>query len=76
MLEAIPNRAVSWLENGWKKYNKMLDEYYELHGWDKKTSYPQRKTLVDLGLEYVADDFRENWQTKIKGKVIGVASIS
>lgn len=42
---------------GWKmdeeKYGKMLDEYYELHGWDKETSYPTRNTLVELGLEHV-----------------------
>jgi aldehyde:ferredoxin oxidoreductase len=48
---------------GWKmdvdKYNKMLDDYYELHGWDKKTSFPKRKTLVDLGLEYVANDLEK-----------------
>jgi aldehyde:ferredoxin oxidoreductase len=45
---------------GWKidleKWNKMLDEYYELHGWDRKTSFPMRKSLVDLGLETVARD--------------------
>ena len=45
---------------GWKideaKYNRMLDEYYELHGWDKETSFPKRETLVELGLEHVADD--------------------
>ncbi len=45
---------------GWKmdedKYNKMLDDYYDLHGWDRETSYPKRQTLLDLGLEYVADD--------------------
>jgi len=45
---------------GWRidkdKYNRMLDEYYDLHGWDRETSYPKRQTLIDLGLEYVADD--------------------
>jgi hypothetical protein len=45
---------------GWKidkqKYNKMLDEYYDFYGWDRQTSYPNRKTLVDLGLERVAED--------------------
>ncbi len=38
------------------KYNKMLDEYYDLHHWDRETSYPTRKALVDLGLESVAND--------------------
>jgi aldehyde:ferredoxin oxidoreductase len=45
---------------GWKmdeaKYNKMLDEYYDLHGWDRETSFPTRQALIDLDLEYVADD--------------------
>jgi aldehyde:ferredoxin oxidoreductase len=41
------------------KYNKMLDDYYGLHGWDRETSYPQRQTLLDLGLEYVADDLEK-----------------
>ena len=56
LAEAIPTGPAT----GWKfdlqKYNGMLDEYYELHGWDKKTSFPTRKTLVGLGLEHVADD--------------------
>ena len=37
------------------KWDKMLDEYYGLHGWDKKTSWPTRKTLDKLGLREVAD---------------------
>ncbi|MBW1771911.1 MAG: aldehyde ferredoxin oxidoreductase family protein [Deltaproteobacteria bacterium] len=45
---------------GWKihkeKFNRMLDEYYDLHGWDRETSFPKRQTLIDLDLEYVADD--------------------
>ena len=48
---------------GWKmeesKFNKMLDEYYELHGWDLETSYPQKQTLLDLGLEEVAEDLEK-----------------
>lgn len=31
------------------KYNRMLDEYYDLRGWDRETSYPTRKTLEDFG---------------------------
>lgn len=48
---------------GWKidksKYERMLEEYYDLHGWDTETSYPTRKTLTELGLEYVADDLEK-----------------
>jgi aldehyde:ferredoxin oxidoreductase len=57
--EAIPTGSLA----GWKmdeaKYNEMLDEYYELHGWDKETSYPTRKALADLGLEDVARDLEK-----------------
>ena len=56
LLEPIPTGPLA----GWKmdpdKYNKMLDDYYDLHGWDRETSYPKRQTLVDLGLKSVADD--------------------
>jgi aldehyde:ferredoxin oxidoreductase len=48
---------------GWKldidKYNKMLDEYYDLHGWDRTTSYPKRDTLIDLGLQDAAADLEK-----------------
>jgi aldehyde:ferredoxin oxidoreductase len=37
------------------KFNKMLDRYYELRGWDKKTGLQTLKCLVDLGLEDVAE---------------------
>jgi aldehyde:ferredoxin oxidoreductase len=33
---------------------KLLDEYYEKHGWDKKTSLPTSKKLISLGLSDVA----------------------
>jgi len=48
---------------GWKmdkkKFDKMLDDYYKLHGWDKETSFPTRNNLKELGLEYVADDLEK-----------------
>jgi aldehyde:ferredoxin oxidoreductase len=56
LAEPIPTGPLA----GWKmdpeKFNQMLDEYYELHGWDKNTSYPTRRALATLGLESVADD--------------------
>jgi aldehyde:ferredoxin oxidoreductase len=33
--------------------NRMLDEYYELHEWDKQTSWPYRTTLEKLDLKEV-----------------------
>lgn len=37
-------------------WDRMLDEYYELHGWEKKTGWQRRDQLKRLGLEEVADD--------------------
>ena len=56
MNEPIPSGSLA----GWKmdmvQYNQMLDEYYDLHGWDRATSYPKRETLQKLGLTSVAHD--------------------
>jgi len=56
MSEPIPKGRLA----GWKmdegQYNRMLDEYYDLHGWDRETSFPKRETLLSLDLEYVAGD--------------------
>jgi aldehyde:ferredoxin oxidoreductase len=38
--------------------DKMLDEYYAARGWDVKTGIPTRAKLVELQLEYVADDLK------------------
>jgi aldehyde:ferredoxin oxidoreductase len=36
--------------------DKMLDDYYSVVGWDRKTGVPMRKTLEGLGLQDVADE--------------------
>lgn len=55
LLEPVPDGP----RKGWRldrgEYDKMLDRYYELHGWDKRTSYPTRSTLERRGLADVAD---------------------
>ena len=33
----------------------MLDEYYDLHGWEKKTGWPTKKTLINLGLQQILE---------------------
>jgi aldehyde:ferredoxin oxidoreductase len=38
-----------------EKWDQMLDEYYELHGWYKETGWQTRKCLEDLDLQKVAD---------------------
>jgi aldehyde:ferredoxin oxidoreductase len=37
----------------------MLDEYYQLHGWDKKAGVPTRKVLEELELEDVANQLEQ-----------------
>lgn len=39
-----------------EKWDKMLDEYYDLVGWDKETGVPTRARLETLGLKDVADE--------------------
>jgi aldehyde:ferredoxin oxidoreductase len=53
---AAPDRPVPVKEsiNSRAYLDRMLDEYYELHGWDKATGLQRRKTLAALGLEDVA----------------------
>jgi aldehyde:ferredoxin oxidoreductase len=57
--EPIPSGRLA----GWKmdrgKFDRLLDEYYELHGWNKATSFPTRETLAGLGLDGVADDLEK-----------------
>ncbi|MGA2670242.1 MAG: aldehyde ferredoxin oxidoreductase family protein [Dehalococcoidia bacterium] len=42
------------------KWNEMLDEYYDLVGWDKNTGIPSRAKLEALGLYKIADEL---WKT-------------
>ena len=54
--EPIPSGGFAGWKMDMEKYQKMLDEYYDLHGWDRETSFPKRKTLEDLGLGFVVED--------------------
>ena len=35
---------------------QVLNEYYELRGWDKRTGLPTKEKLIELGLNDIADD--------------------
>jgi aldehyde:ferredoxin oxidoreductase len=43
-------------------YEAMLDDYYDLRGWDKQTGIPTRKTLKELELTDIADDLAKHVQ--------------
>ena len=57
--EPIPTGNLAGWQLDEARYNKMLDEYYDLHGWNKQNSFPCRKALEALGLGYVADDLEK-----------------
>ncbi len=42
-----------------EKWDKLLDEYYEMNHWDKETGFPTRKCLEELGLKQVANDLEK-----------------
>jgi aldehyde:ferredoxin oxidoreductase len=42
-----------------EKFSHMLDEYYELHGWDKTNGVPKEEKLKELNLEYVATQLKK-----------------
>jgi aldehyde:ferredoxin oxidoreductase len=39
--------------------SKMLDDYYDIRGWNKETGIPTRNKLQELGLKFVADELEE-----------------
>jgi aldehyde:ferredoxin oxidoreductase len=56
MNEPIRNGPLAGMTTSSDELGKMLDEYYDLHGWDKKTSWPFKETLESLELEEVAKE--------------------
>jgi len=36
--------------------SQLLDEYYELRGWDKESGIPTKQKLIELGLRDIAED--------------------
>jgi aldehyde:ferredoxin oxidoreductase len=54
----IPDGARKGAKMDRAKYEGMLDEYYQLMGWDKETGVPLAETLRALDLADVADDLK------------------
>lgn len=57
MHEENPDRP--GLRNSPEELDGMLNEYYDLHGWDRTTSWPTRATLEALDLKTVADELEQ-----------------
>ena len=56
MTEPLPGGASKGHYISKDDLKTMLDEYYTVRGWDLETGAPSREKLVELGLEYVADE--------------------
>lgn len=48
-----PSKGSILLKEDW---DKMLDEYYEFHGWNKKSGWQTRECLYNMDLKEIADD--------------------
>lgn len=57
--EPIPTGRIAGWKLAPKDWDALIDEYYEMHNWDKETSFPTRKCLEDLDPKSGADDFEK-----------------
>ena len=48
------------------KWNTMLDEYYESHGWDRESGWQTEEKLLELGLPELAKELRKAGRLKKK----------
>ena len=46
----------------------LLDEYYELRGWDEKLGIPTEKKLIELGLTDIAETLKRDCKGKLQEK--------
>jgi aldehyde:ferredoxin oxidoreductase len=50
MNEPVPEGPNQGMVTDREMLDRLLDQYYELHGWDPETGIPRQKTLEELGL--------------------------
>ena len=60
--EPIPDRYIPPIG---EDLESMLDDYYELRGWDVTSGIPREEKLRELGLDFVIEDLKDlkrcNW---------------
>jgi aldehyde:ferredoxin oxidoreductase len=59
LMEPLPDGAFAGKPFGPDILDSMLDNYYELRGWDRKSGIPTRATFQRLGLGDVADELNK-----------------
>ncbi len=58
MYEPIPDGWSKGMRISPENLDKMLDDYYESHGWDKYSGMPTEESYSDLGLQEIATSVR------------------
>ena len=58
--EPFPNGPFKGVKLDKVKYDKMLDEYYQLRGWDPVTGIPTERKLLELDLNDVVADLKRH----------------
>jgi len=58
MEEPVPSGPYKGQRLERDKFDRMLDDYYAVVGWDRATGVPTRETLEGLGLHDVAEELR------------------
>jgi aldehyde:ferredoxin oxidoreductase len=57
--EPIPRGSAAGFRVTREKWNRLLDEYYEMHDWDRATGAPTKAGLQALGLGSIAQDLEK-----------------
>jgi aldehyde:ferredoxin oxidoreductase len=57
--EPIPEGPSKGMYTDEQTLNKMLDDFYTLKGWDKRTGIPTKEKLIKIGLEDVAKELEK-----------------
>jgi aldehyde:ferredoxin oxidoreductase len=56
--EPVPDGPNAGYSTSQEELDRMLDEYYDMHGWDRETAQPTADTLSELGLELCMNEGR------------------
>jgi aldehyde:ferredoxin oxidoreductase len=59
LMEPLPDGPFAGKPLTQEMLDSMLDNYYELRRWDKKTGIPTRTKLETIGLKFVADELEK-----------------
>ena len=59
LMEPLPDGIFAGKPLTQEMLDSMLDNYYELRGWDNRTGIPTRAKLEAIGLRFVADELQK-----------------